>query len=319
MMCSFGLAIAACGRSSPPASAPAPAPATAVVIATPPLTPQDVAVATVNGRAVWGSCVTTQASRGLAPANADARSLERRRAEALEDCIAFELLAQAAETRGLAATNEVRDAERTAAVDRLIEAEFERRYRTPADLGPAVDAVMKRNEWRMHVPEMRSSTFARFLVPDGAPAGLDTRARALAEQLGSELAGDRGLYGVHLIEAARRIAAGGDVKLETAEVRPMRRDDLVVPYGDALYQIPEVGQIGSIARTQWGWDVVLWTGGIEARERSRDEVVAELFPELRRRQFQVWATQLGKQLGVRIELASDAEARLDTPETGAAP
>jgi hypothetical protein len=315
-------AIAACGGSSDAAPA---APTTPVVTATPRLTPEDVEVATVNGRAVWSSCVAAQAATSERAERRDgrvsvppdpgdaARTPAQRRADALEQCIALELLAQAAEARGLAAAQEVREATRTAAVNRLIETDFEQRYRTPADLGAIVDAVMKRNEWRMRVPEMRSSTFARFLVPDGAPPGLDASARALAEQLAGELAPERGLYGLHLAEAARRIATG-DVKLETSDVRPMRRDDLVVPYGDALYAIPEVGRIGAVARTPWGWDVVLWTGGVEPQARSRDEVIAELFPELRRRQFQLWATQLGKQLGIRVELARDAEAQLDTGE-----
>lgn len=316
-------AIAACGGSS----GPAPAPATPVVTATPRLTPDDVEVATVNGRTVWSSCVAAQAAaseraeRGDGHARrspdsegAPERAPAQRRTDALDQCIAFELLAQAAEARGLAAAHEVGEATRAAAVDRLIETDFEQRYRTPADLGAIVDAVMKRNEWRLRVPEMRSSTFARFLVPGGAPPELDARARALAEQLAGQLAAERGLYGVHLAEAARRIATG-DVKLETSDVRPMRRDDLVVPYGDALYAIPEVGRIGAVARTQWGWDVVLWTGGVEPHARSRDEVIAELFPELRRRQFQLWTTQLGKQLGLRIELARDAEAQLDTADT----
>ena len=84
------LAIAACGGSSgpspvpPPASSARPAP---LVIATPRLTDGDVEVARVNGRPVWSSCVATQA--------AGAGSAEQLRRDALDQCIAFELLAQA--------------------------------------------------------------------------------------------------------------------------------------------------------------------------------------------------------------------------------
>jgi hypothetical protein len=293
------LAIAACGGSS----GPAPAPPAAAVIATPRLTDGDVEVARVNGRPVWSSCVATQAAAGA--------DIEGVRRDALDQCIAFELLAQAAEARGLAAAREVGDAVRAAAVNRLVETDFERRYRTPADLKQPIDIVMKRHEWRMHILELRASTFARFIVPTGAPPEVDAHAHALADRLAAELAGQSGLFNVHLTEAAQRLAAGTDIKLDTADVRPTHQDDLVEPYAKALYALPEIGRTSSPVRTQWGWDVVLWTGGVEAAEHSRDEIVAELFPEVRRQQFQLWVTQLGKQLGVRIEIDPATVAKLD--------
>jgi hypothetical protein len=323
------LAAAACGASSSPVPVP---PAASAVIATPRLTSDDTEVARVHGRPVWASCVQAQAGslgearargvgtpaapptgRGSAPVGslAASRTPDQGRREALDQCIAFELLAEEAEARGLAAAREVGEATRTAAVNRLVETDFEQRYRAPDDLKQAIDIVMKRNEWRMHILELRASTFARFDAPAGAPPETDARAHALADRLAAELTGQTGLFGVHLSEAAQRIAAGSEVKLETADVRPTHQDDLVAPYAKALYAIPEVGRIAPPVRTQWGWDVVLWTGGVEARERSRDEVVAELFPELRRQQFQLWVTQLGKQLGVHIEIDQETAAKLD--------
>jgi hypothetical protein len=306
-------AVAACGSSSNPSgpSGPSGVPAAPGVIATPQRSAGDLEVARVNGRSVWASCVAAQAQTIDA-----ARAPDRIRGEALDQCIAFELLAQAAEARGLAAAPEVSQAARTAAVDRLIEADFEQRYRTPDDLKPAVDAVMKRNEWRLHVPELRSSAYARFVVPKDAPPELDARAHALADRLAAQLAGEAGLYSVHLSEAAHRIAAGTDVKLETADVNPTERGRLVDSYATALYTLPAVGRTSQAVRTDWGYDVVLWTGGIAAAERTRDEVVAELFPELRRHQFQLWAAQLARQLGVHIEVDQAGVAELDS---GAAP
>jgi hypothetical protein len=327
-----GFASAGCGDRADPADPAAPAapadpvapPAAAASraqpIATPRLTADDTEVARVNGRPVWSSCVALQAqppaTRALGPAGArsDPRDPAQRRAAALDQCIAFELLAQAAEARGLGAAPEVGAAVKRAAVNRLVATEFEPRYQAPGDLKPAVDAVMQRNAWRMHVPQLRSSAFARFTVPKGAPPELDAKAHALADQLARELAGQTGLYSVHLTEAATRIAAGSGVKLDTSEVKPSHRDSLVAPYADALYAIPEIGRIAPAVRTEWGWDVVLWTGGIEAQDRTRDEVVAEIFPELRRRQFQLWATQLARQLGVHVEVDQTAVARLDSED-----
>jgi hypothetical protein len=172
--------------------------------------------------------------------------------------------------------------------------------------------VMKGNEWRMHIVELRSSSYARFVVPKDAPPELDSRAHALADRLAAQLAGQTGLYGVHLAEAARRVAADSAIKLDSADVKPTHQDGLVASYAAALYAIPEVGRTSSAVRTQWGWDVVLWTGGIEARERTRAELVAEVFPELRRRQFQLWVTQLGKALGVHVEVDQANVASLDS-------
>lgn len=294
-----------CGSSGPGAG-PAPARPPAV-IATPRLGADDVQVASVNGRPVWASCVAAQA-RTLPAAAGD----PARRTAALDQCIAFELLAQAAEARGLAAAPEVAEAARGAAVNRLVETDFEQRYRTPADLAPQVDAVMKTNEWRLHVLELRASAFARFAVPKDAPAGVDARARALAERLAGELRGQTGLFDVHLFDAAKRIAEGSGITLNTADFRPAHHDDLVEAYAAALYGIPEVGRTSEAFRSPWGWDVVLWTGGVEAHERSRDEVVAELFPEIRRREFAHWALQIGKQLGVHVSIDEAVVARLDS-------
>jgi hypothetical protein len=298
--------LVACGSSS----APVPVAVAPTVVATPRRGADDVEVARVNGRAVWASCVTAQAA-GLVTS---ARTVEALRAAALDQCVAFELLAQAAEARGLAAAPEVRDATRRAAVNRLVETDFEQRYRSPADLREAIDAVMQKNEWRLHVPELRASSYARFVVPDHAPPEVDAAAHALADQLAAELAGQTGLYNVHLKEAANRIAAGSTVKLDLTDVEPSHRDRLVDSYAAALYAIPEVGQSSAAFRTPWGWDVIVWTGGITAKERARDEVVAEMFPELRRRQFRLWVTQLGKQLGVRVEVEQAALEQLDSDE-----
>lgn len=290
-------------------SSPAPAPRAApVVIATPALTAGDFAVATVNQHPVWASCVATQAA-GLTGSEAD-----RRRA-ALAQCEAFELLAQEAEQRGLADAPEVREAARAAQVNRLVELDFEQRYQTPADLKRPIDLVMSKNEWRMHILELRASTYARFIVPDKAPADVDARAHALADRLAAELAGQTGLYNVHLTEAAQRLAQGSDIKIESLDVKPMHQDDLVDEYARALYGIPEVGQTSRAVRTKWGWDVVLWTGGVTAKERTRDEVVADLFPEIRRRQFQLWVTQISRSLGVKIDIDQANVAAMDSEDS----
>lgn len=301
-------ALAACG------GAPAPSPGAAPgVIATPPLTADDLEVARVNGRAVWASCVTTQAAHVKAAAGDDVRKA------ALDQCVAFELLAQAAEARGLAAAPEVGDAARTARVDRLVETQFEHRYRTVADLGPAVQPVIERNAWRMHLIQLRQSTFARFAVPAHAAPEVEAKAHQLADQLAGQFAGKSGWYGVHLTDAAKQLDAGTGIKLDFADVKPTHQDNLVAEYASALYAIPEVGQTSRATRTQWGWDVILWTGGIEPKDITRQELEAQMFPDLLRHQFIVWSNDIGKQLGVHIELDDANVAKLDRDASAGGP
>src|SRR5262245_17970595 len=111
--------VAACSGAPDPASTPRAAQAVSLVA--PARGSDDVVVAQVNGRPVWGSCVAAQLQR-MPAATRDG---------ALRECVDFELLAQAAETRGLAAQAEVTDETRRALVSRLVETGFEDRHRSP--------------------------------------------------------------------------------------------------------------------------------------------------------------------------------------------
>src|SRR6185436_9235466 len=116
--------------------------------ASPPAGPGDAIVATVDSRPVWGSCVAAQLARG-----------GRSRRAALDECIDFELLAQAAEARGLgrAPDPELERARRAAMVGRLVETGFEDRYRTPADLGATLDRAVDALADQLDQPEFRAS------------------------------------------------------------------------------------------------------------------------------------------------------------------
>jgi hypothetical protein len=63
-------------------------------------------------------------------------------------------------------------------------------------------------------------------------------------------------------------------------------------------------------RTSWGWDVVVWTGGVPAHEFTREEFAAEAYPDLRRQMFAIWVNQLIKELHVHIELDQAEIAKL---------
>lgn len=290
--------LTACGGSPP--TDPAPAAPLASIVA-PRASEEDLVVAQVNGRPVWGSCVTEQSSRG-----------GRDRAAALEQCVSFELLAQAAEKRGLAADPIVVDATRTAMVSELVASEFEARYQKPEDLGTVLDAVLAKNAWRMHRPELRASAYVRAVVPPNAAADVDARARQLAETIATELAGESGLFLSHLRDAADRLAKHTGIKIESQEV-PLaeRTGGYEPPYLEALYSIAEPHRVSKPARTTRGWDVVLWNGGLPAKETTREALALEVFPELRRSQFTVWVNGLIKAAGITINVDPDAVAQLD--------
>jgi hypothetical protein len=86
------LVIVACGSPNPPPTPVGPPAAIEAQRAS----PDDVIVAQVNGRPVWGSCVAIQAKRTGATRDA-----------ALRQCVDFELLAQSAEKRGFATNPDV--------------------------------------------------------------------------------------------------------------------------------------------------------------------------------------------------------------------
>jgi hypothetical protein len=299
------LSLAACGG----ASAPQTSASVQISLEAPKASADDVVVAQIDGRPVWGSCVAAQAAH----AHVDRKA-------ALDQCIAFELLAQAAEKRGIDRDPETVDAARTAMVSQLVATAFEAVYRTPADLGDSFDKIVEKNKWRMHRPEYRGSTFVRVAVPDRAPADAEAKARVLADAIATALANQTGLFAVDLVETAQRIAKQSGGHVEYSDYPPTDPSRLNKAYGDALYAIPEVGRISPVTRTKWGWDIVLWTGGITPREITREQLADELFPDVRRSYFNVWVGEIARDRGIAIKTDEQAIAKLseDEPDAGAA-
>lgn len=287
------LVLAACG------GAPEVTPATRSRAASPIATGKgsaDSIVAQVNGRPVWASCVEAQAT-ALGSAAGDAKK------RALDECVAFELLAQEAERRGFAGEADVAEATRTAVVSRLVELGFEQRYQTPADLGARLEKWFADNQWRMHRPELRSSAYLR--IPGDSP-----EAKAMAQAIYEQLASRTGLFASDLQDAIAALPPGSP-KAEFANLSIKNREDLVPEFSNVLFAIPEVGRVAPPAKTAWGWDVILWTGGLSAKETPRAELEAEAFPDLRRSMFPIWVAQIARDLGVKPEIDPAGVARLD--------
>jgi hypothetical protein len=288
------LLFAACGAPDP-----APVRAAPSLIATA-AGPGDAIVAQVDGRPVWGSCVAAQLRRGA-----------KDRRAALDECVDFELLAQAAERRGATQGPEVAEATRRALVSRLIEVGFEDAYKTPDDLRAPIDKVVVHYRDQLDKPELRGSTFARVEIAKDAPRDQDTKARELADRIGAALENETGLFPSHVSDTANRLAAGTGLKVTTADFRPATREALVPAYATALFSIPEVGRVAKPTRTEWGYDIILLTSLIPAHLYTRDEVAAQVFPDVRRKYFGVWVNEIIKSLGVDITINKDRVDHLD--------
>ncbi|HTR49206.1 MAG TPA: hypothetical protein VMJ10_00785 [Kofleriaceae bacterium] len=292
------LAMCACGASAPatPKGAPASLEATSAGSG-------DAIVARVDGHPVWGSCVAVQAAR----AHVDARA-------ALEQCVDFELLAQAAAKRGLERDPEVVDATRDALVNQLVARAYEDAFTTPDDFGPVWTDVMIRHKALNNYKhgEYRGSAYVRVTVKAPPPAE-DPAARAVAERVAAALAPERGLFSSDLVDIARR--AAGDIELDHGDVPPYQHDALDPAYADALWAIPEVGRTSPVVRTSWGYDVVLWTEEVAATNPTTDELVHEALPEVQRAFFATWVNRLARAMNLHVETEPDAEQRLEaTPQ-----
>ncbi|MFN0245772.1 MAG: hypothetical protein ACKV2T_02620 [Kofleriaceae bacterium] len=290
---------AACGGA--PESAPASNTRAASPIATK-SGPTDEVVAQVNGRPVWASCVAAQAAMNVRTRAAGDSSAEVARTRALDECIAFELLAQEADKRGLADDAEVIDATRTALVNRVVEVGFEQRYAKAEDLGERFDKWFRDNAFRMSRPELRGSAYLRV-------AGPDDTARPAAQAIYNQLANRTGLFAFDLRPLSK--AKKGAPPIEYTVVPDKAASELEPTYRAALFAIPEVGRVAPPVKTPWGWDVILWTGGLPPKETSREDLVAEAFPELRRSMFPVWVAQVTRELGLKPEVVPAGVKRLD--------
>lgn len=265
------LLIAACGSSSAP-----PVATTAVV--SPAESADDLVVAKVNGRPVWASCV---AKNGL------------------QTCISFELLAQAAEQQHVERDPIVAEQIRTELVSRVVALEYEAGVTKFEDFHGAFDRLLAQNEVQRHRPDVRASTYARVNVAKGAD---DKAAHAAAQQLADALANERGLLHPNVVDAAHAIEAKTGQKFEVAKVELKATGQLVKSYADALFAIPEIGRASTAVRTDWGWDVIVLTDELPPREQTRDEQIAEMWPQLKRQYFPLWVDRVKDSLGITVSL-----------------
>ena len=244
------LLIAACGGEAKKAPAPARPDALRAAAA------GRTVVARVNGEPVYDDCVARQASAGK-----DLRA-------ALDDCVAFELLAQEALRRGYLAAPEVAEAGRREMVRSLIAAEFTPTLDDPSDI-PAADIKWlwdSQLESSYNKPERRRATYCRVGVKKKTPRGgdRDLKGKAYAEQIHRAMQGLT--FTPELLALTCNLASGGrKVRTTTSETEPFAANGgysggrYAREFAGAAFSIDKIGHVSEPTRTEWGWDIVLLT------------------------------------------------------------
>jgi hypothetical protein len=304
----LAIAALACGGGDAPRSGGTPRARRLTLPATidaTPAGPGDLVIARVDGRPVYASCVQAQA--------AHARTIRA----ALDECIAFELLAGAAAARGLAADPAVEDEVREAMVNRLVELEFDGKVRSAADLPPQMvtDAVEARGP-RLQQPPRRTGVYVRATLPKTTPAGApeEVAARQLIEAVHAELADRKDLFPADVFAVGQRVAAerGGKVDFDENPYPTAIDGGADKAWRAAIWAIPAIGMVSPPIRTAYGWEIVLWVGSLPATNTTRDELLATLFPDLRRKYFPFWTNRFAK--GMSVARDPGAEKALQSLE-----
>jgi len=255
----------------------------------------DVVVATIDGKPVYGSCVTVQAARGAT------------KQAALQQCIDFELLAQRAAAH--ASDAEVRLATHTAMVSALVATAYEDGYTQPAQFGEFWTKAYKKGSFRFRHENYRASTYVRVPVPAGAPADVEAAAKVKADKIAAALAPETGLLGDSLLALAQ--AAVPDTKLDHQDVPAYKIGALDDHYGDALFAMKEIGRATGAVRTKWGWDIIVWTDDVPAADPPEAEITAALLPDIKVGYFPHWVDDIARSLGVRVTFDKASIAKLE--------
>lgn len=269
-------------------------------------------VAEVNGRPIYSDCVATQA-----------RAHDLDRPHALDECIDFELLAQAAARRGYAHRPAVLDVRKTEMVRAFIEHDFSPRSRTPAQV-PAgrVQAAWHKIKPRFDHPEYRLVRALRAPIKAHTPAGAPQAraARALAFEIYDKLAREDDLTAKAFRQRASAIA-GGRKLLDDGQLVVSRRGGQFPPaLARAVFALSQTGMVAQPTRGPHGWEINLLIKIIPAKHeplaRFEPKLRDELYRALGRRDFLAWVKKLSKRYPIQVHPKRLAKAGAAAPFPG---
>ncbi|HEY3352605.1 MAG TPA: peptidylprolyl isomerase [Polyangia bacterium] len=235
--------------------------------------PGDVVVATVDGHPITARRVTEHA----AALGRDARA-------ALDDLVAFELLAQEAARRAAGAAPEVAEVRKREMARRFVKVEFEARHRLEdipeADLRPQYE----RNRHLFDHPRILSVVSALFSARRGkATAAEDAKARARAQELTVRLRAEQP-KDAKTVRLIMDTFIGPDVPMRIDELRTYKGAEADPDWLKATLTLREPGQISDPVRSVYGWHVTYLADVLPEKHTPTAEALAVV-----RREFHpVW-------------------------------
>lgn len=233
-----------------------------------------VVVATINDEPVYGDCVTRQAEgHGLS------------REDALQECIDFELLAQAANQPQYMLDEDVQRKGKQELVRAFIEEHYE--LRSPADLPKhLVDALWKQVKVsRYNHGELREMVSCRVPLKDFGPETKEyASGKTYLHTLYEELKDKQDLtkedvfvtcYGTADKDGAKYKDAGvHELSLLTFPLRPKRF--YAADYHETIFEHGVEGQVRPPIWTSEGWDLLLVTKSVPTIATTYEEAAPEL-------------------------------------------
>lgn len=296
----------------------------AAISLSPHTSPDDPAVATVDGVPISASCIREQT--WTSDANV-----------ALNRCIDICLLARAGadwlsqaqpgELRAQTAKLELAADFRAALASEFKRREFAEKITTADDLPPDLVKMQlaglsrKFNQdatKQLEQPEFRKFRYLRIRVSRGVADALENaKAKAAIEALYKNFSGRRDILGIELQKAVDAANPEWGIPKSSFEVSAgdfSPRQSLQQAFATALFELPEPGMAAAPVRTQWGWDIVYLEAVMPATVHDRDKVVSSFFYPLRQSYYDQWVSNLASSLQIPIEIYEDALERIEAAE-----
>ncbi len=272
--------------------------------------PPHTILATVNGTPVTTDCVvplmTAQSPQQESAVTKPAASTKNEvpgltSQQALDRCIDFALLAENAMQKGLDTHPDVLRTAKTEMVRQLIDQYFAKPTSDPNNIDKAIyqevyDQIQKRSHGAyFRHPEYRQTFYVR--VPVASPkedtktknnsktkpveaaslpvinSKADFLARKLAWKIYNAAKDSQPTTKEDLGALAKQIAGEKPVEAEFIE-RPRSITGLVSSYANTAFALQKTGQISKPVKTPWGWDIILLTQIIPARDDSASDPAA---------------------------------------------
>lgn len=247
--------------------------------------PEAQLAARVNGRAISVAEVAAQArAAGTSPE------------QALAELVRSELVAQAADDRGLYTDGQVQEAGKREMVRRFLQDTFEKEV-TPENTitEQMVKKAYNRNLGRMVHPLLKDVQHIVFQTQND-----DEQVRALAEQLRTRALQQKTVQEFarlrdEFVSAANRYGAPA----RTEHLVTARTGTTVEPFARAAFDLKRPGEVSPVVRTSYGYHVIWLVQDVPPENvslaQATPKIRADLFPAQRARAFTRFEDDLAKQ------------------------